>query len=100
MRSMKENNGGLSGYTEDFHSGNIVNIEQKQLQSVVESICQQCRYPLLALRILMHAICSIDSQGRTYINARQLAQKLGVHYDTLTKTIKFLREIDVLRLDS
>ena len=99
MLSKKGNDDLFPEKTKDFASDHVVNIEQKQLQSVVESICQQCRYPLLALRILIHAICSIDSQGRIYINARQLSRKLGVHYDTLTKCLKFLREIDVLRLD-
>ncbi|MNY41731.1 hypothetical protein D3C86_1765680 [compost metagenome] len=66
---------------------------------MVDGICQQCRYPLLALRILVHVICSSDTQGRVYINARQLSRKLDVHYDTVTKALKYLRETGILSLD-
>ena len=78
---------------------NIVEIERENLLSLTETICKNCRYPLLALRLLIHVIAGIDAEGRIYISARQLAKKLDVHYDTVTKCLKYLREIGALRID-
>ena len=82
-------------------SAQIVEIEQESLRMVVEHITDnsQCRYPLLALRVLLHTITKIDTKGRVYISARQLAKSLDVHYDTLTKCLKYLREIEVLKIE-
>ncbi len=80
---------------------NVVEVEKKSLRYIVEKISRndQCRYPLLAIRILVHVITSIDGNGKTYISARQLSKSLDVHYDTVTKCLKYLREIDVLSFD-
>jgi len=80
---------------------NIVEIEQKNLRRVVEKICQpgQCRYPLLALRLLLHVITGIDHTGTISISARQLAKSMNVHYDTVTKCLKYLREIGVVWIE-
>ncbi len=80
---------------------NIIEIEKKSLCCIVEKICQheRCRFPLLAVRILIHTITSIDANGRVYISARQLSKSLDVHYDTVTKCLKFLREIQVLQME-
>lgn len=85
----------------DIPSPRIVEIEQYSLRTVVEQITEnnRCRYPLLALRLLLHAITRIDTHGRVYISARQLAKSLDVHYDTVTKCLKYLREIEALRLE-
>lgn len=85
----------------DTPSAQIVEIEQNSLQAVVEHITDndRCRYPLLSLRLLLHTISKIDTNGRVYISARQLAKSLDVHYDTVTKCLKYLREIEVLRIE-
>ncbi len=81
---------------------NIVEIDAQQLTSLTEYICNprsRCRYPLLALRLLIHVICQIDGHGRMYISARKLSQKMDVHYDSLTKCLKYLREIGAIRVE-
>ena len=79
--------------------GPVVQIEQHKLRTVVETICTQCRYPLLALRLLLYVITGIDAEGRIYLSARHLAKMLNVHYDTVTKCLKYLREIEVLQIE-
>ena len=80
---------------------NIIEIDQLALKEITERICtdKKCRYPLLALRILIHAICEMDSNGRVYICAKKLAAKLDVNYDTITKCIKYLRVSDILSIE-
>lgn len=78
---------------------NIVEVEQKNLQRVADLICQQCRYPLLGLRLLLFVMGGIDENGRVHINARHLSKRLDVNYDTVTKALKFLREINVLSIE-
>lgn len=69
---------------------NTVEIDQLALKEITERICtdKKCRYPLLALRILIHAICEMDSEGRVYICARKLAAKLDVNITGQTKCPK------------
>jgi DNA-binding transcriptional regulator YhcF (GntR family) len=93
------NNGHQNSDNPHWNPENIVEIEQKNLRAVVEQICKQCRYPLLALRLLLHVITGIDHNGRIDISARQLSRKMDVHYDTVTKCLKYLREIGVLRIE-
>lgn len=80
-------------------TGRIVEIEQHSLMQVVERISTQCRYPLLALRLLLHVITGMDAEGRIIISARHLSNKLDVNYDTVTRCLKFLREIEVLQIE-
>lgn len=84
-----------------WSSENIIEIEQKNLQHAVEKICtrKECRYPLLALRLLFHVITGIDATGKINISARQLSKSMNAHYDTITKCLKYLREIEVIRID-
>lgn len=77
---------------------NIVEIDSVVLLSVTEKICTQCRYPLLALRIFLHILCGIDAKGQIPINARHMAKRLDAHYDTVSKCLKYLREIEVVRI--
>ncbi len=77
---------------------NIIEVERKNLLFITEKICQQCRYPLLTLRLLLHIICGIDANGQVHISARQLSKKLDAHYNTVTKCLKYLREIGVVRI--
>ncbi|MGY3213961.1 hypothetical protein [Mucilaginibacter sp. HD30] len=80
---------------------NIIEVDKNILREIVDKICGKdgCRYPLLALRILIHVITSIDQAGRVYISARQLSKSLDVNYDTVTKCMKYLRSINVLEQD-
>lgn len=80
---------------------NVIEIEKATLRQIVEEISknEQCRYPLLSIRILIHAITSIDQSGKIYISARQLSKSLDVHYDTVTKCLKYLRQIEVLSIE-
>ena len=81
---------------------NIVEIDTKHLTTLTEYICSpnsRCRYPLLALRLLVHVIGQIDEQGKMYISAKKLSQKMDVHYDSITKCLKYLREIGALRVE-
>ena len=80
---------------------NIVEIEQHYLVFITEKICKdkKCRFPQLALRILIHVIAGLNTEGRMNICARQLSKAMGVNYDTVTKCLKYLREIDVLRIE-
>ncbi len=93
--SYKNNNDNLN-----FSQENAVEIEQKNLRLLVEHICRgdQCRYPLLTLRLLIHLITGIDSNGLTYISARQLSKSMDVHYDTITKCLKYLRNIEAIAI--
>ena len=78
---------------------NIIEIEPEKLLRITETICTQCRYPLLALRLLIHIICAIDADWQITISTRRLATMLGLHYDTVTKCLKYLREIEVLTME-
>lgn len=82
-------------------SANVVEIEPQSFRYIVDKICKNadCRYPLLALRLLVHVITGIDASGKVYLSARQLAKSLDVHYDTVTKCLKYLREIEVLKIE-
>jgi hypothetical protein len=97
-RTAKE---GASNTAADWNPEDTVEIDRKNLLTIAESICKnkECRYPLLALRLLIHVICGIDTEGRIPICARQLAKKLDVHYDTLCKSLKYLRKINVLHIE-
>lgn len=84
----------------EWSSENIVEVERYQLLQIAETICtdEMCRYPQLALRILIHVIAGIDKEGGIYISAKQLANKLGVNYNTVSKCLKYLRKIGVFSL--
>jgi hypothetical protein len=78
---------------------NSLEIERKTLFYFSEKICRdkKCRYPQLAMRILIHVMAGVDNDGKIYICARRLSQAMDAHYDTVTKCVKYLREIGVLR---
>lgn len=84
----------------EWRPENIIEIERKNFSHIIESICNgQCRYPLLAIRILVQAIVNIESNGKTYLSARQLAKILDAQYTTVNKCLVYLRKIDVLQID-
>jgi len=80
---------------------NTIEINQHVLKEFTEKICtdKNCRYPLLTLRILLHAISEMDSDSKVSICARKLAGKLNVNYDTVTKCIKYLRVNEILNIE-
>lgn len=78
---------------------NTIEIESVLLLSVTEHICTKSRYPLLTLRVFLHILCGIDTKGCIPVNARHMAKRLDVHYCTLTKCLKCLREIGVVRVE-
>ena len=96
-----EYQGCLNGKKQDWYPENVIEIEKKSLRYIVDKICRndQCRYPLLAIRVLIYVITEIDTTGKVYISARQLSKSLDVNYDTVTKCLKYLREIEVLCID-
>lgn len=89
----------LEGHSQNWSPENTIEIERKNFLSVVENICKQSRYPLLTLRIFIHIICGIDGDGQAHFSTRQMAKTLDAHYDTASKCIRFLKEIDVLRVE-
>ncbi len=80
---------------------NTIKVERQNLLSLTEKICKdkKCRYPQLALRILIHVIAGVDTEGMIPISARQLSKTLEVNYDTVTKCLKYLRETEVLQIE-
>jgi hypothetical protein len=96
-----KNNPCANSNREHWQPKHTVEIEQENLLCITEQICQHshCRYPQLALRLMLHMIAGIDTEGRVHVCARQLAKTLGVHYDTVTKCLKYLREIGVLGIE-
>jgi hypothetical protein len=80
---------------------NFIEIEKKSLRRIVDRISSgECRYPLLAIRILIHAITNIESDGKVYISARQLSKSLDVHYSSVTKCLRYLRSIEVIQIEA
>lgn len=80
---------------------NTVEIERKALRQVADRICQsgECRYPLLALRLLIYVITGVDANGKICLSSRQLSKKMNAHYDTVNKCLKYLKEIGVLQAE-
>lgn len=85
----------------DRNRAHIVEVDQKHLLAITEKICQNgnCRYPLIALRLMIYCIANMDSNGRIPISARHLAKSMNVHYDTVTKCLKYLRINEILRIE-
>jgi hypothetical protein len=78
---------------------NIIQIDRQYLLSITEkiSVDTKCQYRQATLRIFNHLLASAD-EGRVVISARQLSKKLGIHYDTVTKCIKYLKGIGVIKV--
>lgn len=87
----------------------ITEIDKKQilinsanLTRYTELICtdKKCRYPQLALRLLNHIIAEVDNNNIWLSSARQISERFNVHYDTVTKCLKYLRSINVIKIPS
>jgi hypothetical protein len=101
VKVCKSENRDCSDIKNEWQPENTIEIQKKSLSCIVDKINEvgQCRYPLLALRILIYVIISIDGNGIVHISARHLSKSLGVNYDTVTKCLKYLRQIGVLQLN-
>jgi hypothetical protein len=89
----------LTSGLQSWQPENTVEIHPQNVLSIVEKICVNCRYPFLALRLYIHIICGIDNDSRIHISARHHSKKLDVHYDTVTKCLKYLREIGAIGVE-
>jgi len=81
---------------------NIIQVNQQYILLISEKISndENCKFRQAVLRIFNHILASIDNEGKVSINARQLSRNLGVHYDTITKCIKYLRAINVIKTEN
>lgn len=84
----------------DFHEHqkNVLLVNPQSLVRYTEQICNDdnCKYPQLTLRILNHVFAEMDTRNRWNVSARQLSKRFDVHYDTITKALKYLRSINVI----
>ena len=78
---------------------NFVLVNPEKLIKYTEKICtdENCRYPQLALRLMNHILAEMDNNNKWNISARQIAKRFGVHYDTVTKCLKYLRAIELIK---
>jgi hypothetical protein len=91
-----------SGNFRDWQPENIIQVNQQYILLISEKISndENCKFRQAVLRIFNHILASIDDEGKVSINARQLSKNLGVHYDTITKCIKYLRAINVIKTEN
>lgn len=82
----------------DRYRGLLI-INPESLIRYTEIICtdENCRFPQLALRILNHVFSEIDKENKFTVNARRISKQFGVHYDTVTKCLKYLRSIGLIK---
>ena len=82
----------------DKHKGLLI-VNPTSLIKYTETICtdKKCRYPQLTLRILNHILAELDKENKWSACPRQISMKLGAHYDTVTKCLKYLRSINVIQ---
>lgn len=78
----------------------IVNPEVLRRYAETISTDENCRYPQLTLRLFVYLLTEIDKKNKLSISARQIAKEFGVHYDTVTKCLKYLRSINVIGSDN
>ena len=80
----------------------IIQVNQQYILLISEQISndKNCKFRQVALRIFNHILANMDDEGKVSINARQLSKNLGVHYDTTTTCIKYLKYIDVIKTEN
>lgn len=78
---------------------NFIRVNQENLLIFNEKIItdEKCRFRQAVLIIFNHLLANMDNESKVEINARQLSKRLGIHYDTATKCIKYLKDIEVLK---
>jgi hypothetical protein len=81
------------------NSDNVVLLHQRDLLLISEKICndKNCKFRHVTIRILNYLLANMDTDGKVSFSARQLSKRLGVHYDTVTKCLKYLRSIDLIK---
>ena len=84
----------------DKQKGLLV-VNPDSLIRYTEIICtdENCRYPKLTLRILIHIIAELDKNKKWAVCPRYVSEILGANYDTVTKCLKYLRSINVLSIE-
>jgi len=84
-----------------WQAGKIVQFNQQNILLVSEKISndKNCKFRQAALRIFNHLLANMNSEGKVAINARQLSKTMDIHYDTVTKCLKYLREIEVIKIE-
>jgi len=77
----------------------FVIVNPENLVRYTEIICtdKNCKYPQLALRILNHIFAEMNKENKWTASARQISKRFDVHYDTVTKCLKYLRSINILQ---
>lgn len=98
MQNENINNTKAQNLYNQWNPENIVQVNRQNIIAITEKICtdKNCKFRQQALRIFVHLIASIDKECKVAINAKQLSKKLDVHYDTVSKCLKYLRNIEVL----
>ncbi len=78
-----------------------VKMHQQNISLVSETICtdRNFRFRQAGVRIFNYLVGCADMECKVAICARQLSKKLGVSYDTVTKTLKYLKQLKVLHPD-
>lgn len=79
----------------------FIRFNQQYILLVSEKISTDtnCKFRQVTLRVFIYLLANIDNEGKISINARQLSKNLGVHYDTITKCIKYLKDIDFIKTE-
>jgi Fic family protein len=79
----------------------LIRFNQENISFISEKICndKNCKFRQVTLRIFNHLLSHVNNECRVSINAKQLSKIFGVHYDTITKSIKYLKSIDVIKIE-
>lgn len=78
----------------DRHKGTlIINREAFLRYEKIIVNDENCRYPNLTIRILIHIFLEIENQNKWNIRPRIIAERLNANYDTVSKCLKYLRSI-------
>jgi|GEM_PF-3154292 len=78
---------------------NTIQINQRNILLISEKIStdEHFKFRQAALRIFNFLLASMDNDCKVAISARHLSKKLGISYDTVTKSLKYLKAINVLK---
>jgi len=76
-----------------------IKVNQENILLISEKIStdENLKFHQAALRIFNFLIASVDNDCKVVISARHLSKKLGISYDTVTKCLKYLKMIKVLK---
>lgn len=79
----------------------LIRFNQENISLISEKICndENCKFRQVTLRIFNYLLSHVNNDCKVSLNARQLSKTFGVHYDTITKSIKYLKLIGVIKID-